>query len=129
MATYRGTDGAVNIGTDLVAEVRSFSVEESAEVINANVMGDEWAKNRIGLKSWTATVEAYYDDADAGQTAFAIGTEVSLKLYPIGNTSGNEELSGLAVVNGVSKSQSHDGMIEVSFSVTGNGALTKGAVA
>lgn len=128
MATYRGTDGAVYIGTDAVGEVRSFTLDETAEVISANVMGDTHAKNKIGLISWTVSVEAYFDDADAGQAAFEIGTAVALKLYPTGNTSGNIELSGTVVVNGKSHSQSHDGMIEISFSGTGDGALTKATV-
>ena len=132
MATYRGTDGAVFVGTDRVGEVRSFTLDISAEVINANVMGDTWAKNKGGIRSFSGSIEAYFDDADTGQTAIqagiAAGTSVTLNLYPMGNSSGNIVFSGAAIITGINRSQSHDGMVEVSFNYTGDGALTQSTV-
>lgn len=129
MATYTGKDGAVYVGANAVGEVRDFSVEQTSEVVADTVMGDSWVSNKATLKSWTASVNMYWTGDDTGQTALTVGSEVSLKLYPRGNTSTYEELSGSAIVTSVSQSQSFDGMVELSISVTGNGTLTTGTVA
>ena len=128
MATYTGQDGAVYVGTNAVGEVRDFSVEQTSEVVADTVMGDVWTTNKPTLKSWTASVNMYWTGDDTGQTALAVGSEVALKLYPRGNTSTYEELSGNAIVTSVSQSQSFDGMVELSISVTGNGARAIGTV-
>ena len=35
MATHKGQDGIVKVGSDAVAEVRSFSIEETADTVEA----------------------------------------------------------------------------------------------
>lgn len=129
MATYTGKDGAVYVGTNAVGEVRDFSIEQTSEVVADTVMGDAWTTNKATQKSWTSSVNMYWTGDDTGQTALTVGSEVTLKLYPTGNTTGNVELQGSAIVTSVSQSQSFDGMVELSISVTGNGALTEGSVA
>ena len=128
MATYTGQDGAVYVGANAVGEVRDFSVEQTAEVVADTVMGETWAGNKATIKSWSASVNMYWTGDDTGQTALTVGSEVALKLYPRGNTSTLTEIEGQAIVTSVSQSQSFDGMIELSISVTGNGALTIGTV-
>lgn len=129
MAKVIGKDGAVYIGANTVAEVRDFSLDTSSEIVNDTVMGDTWMTNKATQKSWTASVNCYFDAADAtGQGVLIEGAEVSLLLYPEGNTSTKIEYSGSLIVTSVSRSQSFDGMVEVSFSGTGNGALTTGTV-
>jgi len=129
MATYTGKDGAVYVGANAVGEVRDFSVEQTSEVVADTVMGDSWVSNKATLKSWTASVNMYWTGDDTGQVALTVGSLVSLKLYPRGNTSTYEELSGDAIVTSVSQSQSFDGMVELSISVTGAGTLATGVVA
>ena len=126
--TYTGQEGAVYVGTDEVGEVRDFSVEQTSEVVADTVMGATWVTNKATLKSWTASVNMYWTGSDTGQVALAVGAEVTLNLYPRGNTSTYEELTGTAIVTSVSQSQSFDGMVELSISVTGNGPLTIGTV-
>jgi hypothetical protein len=130
MAKVIGRDGAVYIGTNAIAEVRDFSLETSSELVGDSVMGDVWMTNKATMKSWTASINCYFDAADTtGQALLIEGSEVSLLLYPAGNTSTKTQYSGSLIVTGVSRSQSFDGMVEVSFSGTGNGALTTGVVA
>lgn len=125
MANASGKDGTVHVGANAIAEVRDWSIETSSEMVADTVMGDEWVTNKPTLKSWTASVNCYLDEADTtGQGAFLEGAEFTLNLYPTGNTSANKLYSGAVVVSSVSKSAAFDGMIEVSFSATGNGALT-----
>lgn len=128
MATHIGRDGIVYAGTDAVAEMKDWSIEESAEVVSTTVMGDEWTKSKVTQKSWTASFNAFWDGSDNGQAALAIGSTITVKFQPQGDTTGLEEWTGTAIINQVSKSGDMAGIIEASFSVTGVGALTYGSV-
>lgn len=130
MATASGKDGAVYVGANAVAEIRDWSLETSSEVVNDTVMGDTWMTNKATQKSWTASFNAYWDDSDTnGQGALSEGSEVTLNLYPEGNTSGNTYWTGTVIITSVGKSASFDGLIEASFSAQGTGALTEDSVA
>ena len=130
MATATGKDGAVYVGSNAVAEIRDWSLETTSEVVNDTVMGDAWMTNKATQKSWTASFNAFWDDSDTtGQQALTEGSEVTLNLYPEGNTSTKTYWTGSAIITSVSKSASFDGLIEASFSATGNGSLTEDTVA
>lgn len=129
MATYTGKNGAVYAGTNAVAEIKDWTLETTSEMVADTVMGDDWVSNKPTLKSWTSSFNAIWDDADTnGQLALVEGAELTLNLYPTGNNSGDVEWSGACIVGTVSKSASFDGLVEASFSVTGNGPLTTGTV-
>lgn len=129
MATSTGQFGAVYVGGAAVAEIRDWSLEESAEVVADTTMGDAWVTNKTTLKSWTSSFNAYWDASDAAQSSLTVGAEVTLALYPTGNSSTNTYWTGSAIITSVSKSASFDGLVEASFSATGNGALTESTVA
>jgi len=129
MATATGKDGAVYVGANAVAEIRDWSLETTSEVVNDTVMGDTWMTNKATQKSWTASFNAFWDPSDStGQGALDEGSEVTLNLYPEGNTSTKTYWTGSAIITSVSKSSSFDGLIEASFSATGNGSLTEDTV-
>ena len=129
MATYTGKNGAVYVGVNAVAEIKDWSLETTSETTTDTVMGDSWVTHKPTLKSWTSSFSAIWDDADTnGQLALVEGAEVTINLYPTGNNSGDVEWSGAVIVTSVSKTASFDGLVEASFSVTGNGALTTGTV-
>ena len=135
MATYTGNNGEVKVTgagqgdtEQAVGEVRDFSVEQTAEVVASSVIGDSWVTNKTTLRSWTASINCYFawtsGNADAGQVELAVGDNVTLALYPNGDTATYQELTGDAIVTSVSQTQSFDGLVELSFSCTGNGTLT-----
>ena len=129
MATYTGKNGAVYVGANAVAEIKDWSLETTSETVTDTVMGDTWVTHKPTLKSWTSSFNAIWDDADTnGQLLLVEGAEVTINLYPTGNNSGDVEWSGAVIVTSVSKTASFDGLVEASFSVTGNGALTTGTV-
>ena len=131
MSTFLGKEGAVYIGSNAVAEVRDFSVETTAETVDATVMGStgDFMVKKATQKSWTASVNCYYDSSDTnGQLSMDEGSEVALKLYPEGNTSGKKYYYGQLIITSISRSASFDGLVEISFSGDGTGALTEDAV-
>ena len=131
MSTYAGVGGAVFSGTNAVAEIRDWSLELTGATADSTVMGTSGSFMTVKptLKSWTSSFSVIWNDSDSnGQGAFVEGAAVTLNLYPRGKSSGQVKGSGAAVVTSVTKNASVDGLVEASFTVTGNGALTETTV-
>lgn len=129
MASHIGRDGIVKVGAATVAEVKSFSIEESADTVETTKMTDTARSHAITLTSFSGSLDCFWDETDTtGQGALTIGASVTLALYPEGETAGDTYYSGTALVTGVSRSASFDGMVEASISVQGTGALTADTV-
>ena len=129
MATHKGSEGTVKVGSNAVAEIRSYSIEESADTLEDTSMGDSARTYKSSLTSFAGSLDVFWDETDAsGQGALTIGSEVVLNVYPEGDTTGDSYYTGSAIVTGVSRSASFDGLIEASISVQGNGALTSTTV-
>ena len=125
MATHTGSEGTVKVGSNAIAEIRSFSIEEQADTLDDTTMGDTARTFKSSLTSFSGSVDVLWDETDSsGQGALTIGAEVTLNLYPEGDSAGDTYLSGTAIVTGRSISSSHDGLVEMSISVQGSGALT-----
>ncbi len=129
MATHKGSEGTVKVGSNAVAEIRSYSLEESADTLEDTSMGDSARSYKPSLTSFSGSLDVFWDETDtSGQGALSIGSEVTLNVYPEGDTAGDTYYTGSAIVTGVSRSASFDGLIEASISVQGNGALTSTTV-
>lgn len=126
MATHTGSEGTVKVGANAIAEIRSYSVEQTGDTVEDTTMGDSWRTHKATLKSWTASVDVFWDETDTtGQGALNVGTEVTLNLYPEGSTTGDVYFTGTGIVTGKTVSANYDGMVESSISVQGTGALTQ----
>ena len=129
MATFKGNEGTVLSGTNVIAEVRSFTVNETADVIEDTVMGDSAKSYVASFTDATATVECYFDDTDtSGQGSFTVGSSVTVNLQMEGNTSGDHKLSGTALITSRDISVAADGMVEATFGMQITGGLTEGTV-
>lgn len=130
MATHKGSEGTIKVGANAVAEVRSFSITETADTVEDTTMGDSARTYKPSLTSWNGTVEVYWDETDTnGQVAMSVGSEITFGAYPEGSTTGDTYMSGSAIVTSLTVNSSFDGMVEASIAVQGNGALTTGTVA
>ena len=129
MATHKGSEGTVKVGSNAVAEIRSYSLEESADTLEDTSMGDSARTYKSSLTSFSGSLDVFWDETDVdGQGALSIGSEVTLNVYPEGDTTGDTYYTGSAIVTGVSRSAAFDGLGEASISVQGNGALTSTTV-
>jgi hypothetical protein len=128
MATHTGSEGTIKIGADVVGELRSFSLESTAETIEDTSMGDTNRSYKVGLKTFTGTASVYFDETDAGQIALVAGAEITLNVYPEGASSGDTFYTGSAIVTGKTINSSFDGMVEAEISFQGNGALTESTI-
>ena len=135
MATYTGVDGVVKIkpeasgSSTAIAELKSWSIDESGETIDCSLLTSTSKLYKAGTKSWTGSCECFWSAEDTtGQDVMTAAAPVELVFMPEGTDSTSITYSGDALVESISRSASPDGMIEASFSFTGTGALTKGAV-
>ena len=129
MATHKGSEGIIKSGANTVAEVRSYTINLTADTLEDTTMGDSARTYLPSLTSWNASVEAFWDETDTtGQGTFVVGSTVTLNVYPEGSTSGDNYYSGTAIITGVTVTGSFDGMVEASFSLQGTGALSNTSV-
>ena len=129
MASHTSSQGVVTIGGNVVAELRSMSLETSAEMIDATTITSAAKVNKAGTVSFTGSIDCFWDETDTnGQITLIEGASVTVVYLFEGNTTGDYSYSFTALVNSVSISSSVDGMVEASFSFTGTGAITRGTV-
>lgn len=127
MANHTGSEGTVHVGTNAVAEIRSYSISETADTIEDTSMGDTSRTYKSSLKSFSGSIDVFWDESDTtGQGALTVGSDVTIKFYPEGSATGDTYLYGSAIVTGKTINGSFDGMVEASITVQGTGALTTG---
>ena len=128
MATHTGSEGTIKIGSDTLGELRSFSLESTAETIEDTAMGDTDRSYKVGLKSFTGSASFFFDETDTAQGNLDAGAEITLNVYPEGAASGDTYYTGSAIVTGRTINSSFDGMVEMEISFQGNGSLTETTV-
>ena len=128
MATHSGSEGTVKIGSDILAEIRSYTIESTGETIETSTMGLSARTYVAGLTTFSASFEVYFDETDTAQNAVDAGASITFSVYPEGDTAGDTYYTGSGIVTGRSITASFDGMVEMSLSVQGSGALTETTV-
>ena len=125
MATHTGSEGTVRVGANAIAEIRSYSLEETADTAEDSTMGDPYRTFKTTLKAWTGSVDVFWDETDTnGQTALVVGATVTANFFPEGTTSPDVYYSGSAIVTGKTVTGSFDGMVESTITLQGTGALS-----
>jgi len=121
-----GKNGKVMISTDIVTEIKNWSLDLDSDTLETTSFGDEWKEYISGLKEWSASSEGSWNiSADTSgqkalQDAYLNGTSVTLKLYvdDIHYYSGSAYISSLSIEDPV------EDAVNISFEFQGTGALT-----
>ena len=124
MATHTGSEGLIKVSTTTIGELRSYTLEQTSDTIEDTSLGDTTRTYKAGLKAFAGSASLFFDEADAGQILIVVGTEISIKFYPEGNTAGDKFYEGSAIVTGYNISASFDGMVEAELTFTGTGAIS-----
>jgi len=130
MATITGQSGVVKLSlvggsVAQVGEVRSFTIDGSADTIEDSVMGDTARTYKSGLENSTVALECYWDELDAQQLVLDNRAAISFEIYPTGTGSTHKYYTGVGLVTSKSITASFDGMVEASFGIQVNGALSE----
>ena len=125
MATHVGTSGVVKVGTNAVAEVVGFNLDETNDTVEDTTLTDTAKSYLVLRKDATGTIECHWDETDTtGQEALDVGSSVTLNLYPEGADSGDAYYTGTAIVTGASVAVTMDGVISRTFNVQFSGGVT-----
>ena len=125
MANHKGSEGVVKVGSNTIAEVRSWNLSHKSDTAEDTTMGDAAKTFQATLTEWDGSLTCFWDETDAtGQGALTAGASVTLNLYPEGATSTDTYYSGAAIVTSIDRSGAHDGMVEANFAFKGSDALS-----
>ena len=130
MATTKGSSGVVKLAVSggsvaAMCEIRSFTLDETADTIEDSVMGDTSRTYVSSLKTATLSMDVYWDDADAVQLVMDAAADLDFELYPTGTGTGEKYYSGSGILTSKSITASFDGMVEGSFALQVSGAVTE----
>jgi predicted secreted protein len=126
MATHTGSEGTIKIGSTVLGELRSYTLEQTSDTIEDTSMGDSVRTYKVGLKGSSGSASVFFDEADAGQLLCTVGSAITLNVFPEGNQSGDKFFAVDAIVTGYNVSASFDGMVEAEITFQGNGEVTVG---
>jgi predicted secreted protein len=124
MATHTGSEGVIKIGSTVLGELRSYTLENTSDTIEDTSMGDASRTYKVGLKGFSGSASLFFDELDAGQILIVVGSEIAIKVFPEGASSGDKFYEGNAIVTGYNISASFDGMVEAEMTFTGTGTLS-----
>jgi len=126
MAAITGRSGIVQVGTATVAEITSFSVEETGEVVEDSELTDGVKTFLPDINAWSGSAECHWDPSDTtGQEALTAGASVTLHFLFQGTGAGNIDYNGAAIVTSISRNAAGGSTVTASFSFQGSGALTR----
>lgn len=129
MAVHKGSEGLVKVGSGTVAELKSYSYEQTSSTIETTPLTGDSTTFLAGKQSWSGSLTCFWDETDTtGQTALANGASVTLNFYPEGAASGDTYTTGTAIINSVAISAETDGIVEASFGFQGTGDVTTSTV-
>ena len=125
MATHTAANGVIKVGSNAVAEVTGYSIEYMSDTVEDTVIGDSARTYIPTLKSFTASLDAMWDETDTnGQVALVVGTTVTFAIYPEGDSSGDTYYTGSGIITGRTITTAVGEMITANFSIQGTGDLT-----
>ena len=128
MATYRGQDGSVALGTNVVGEIDSWEMDAKLDTLETTKMGDTFHGYRTGLSGGTGRAVAHFDYGDTnGQKVLAdlifgatpAGTIANLRL----RLSATKYFSGAAILTQTVIRGSLTTLFMVDFSFLFNGEI------
>lgn len=135
MAAIIGHSGSCTAGGSAVGVAKAWSVDITGETVDVtDFSSGGWKESVQTLKSWSGSITVIYDGGEdtgvAGLiTGLTAGSTVALVLQTSATGTGTaEKFSGNALITSMPVTNDVNGIIEVSFSFEGTGALTLAAI-
>lgn len=130
MSSVTGVNGTIKFGSvpTAMVQLKSWTLDRTGEAVENSVVGSAPRTYLPGLTSYTVGCEGFYDIDDLGQNEVVVGAQVDFVLQPVDGVVGEAEYSGSGVVTSISEGGANDGMVEVSISIQGSGALVEGVI-
>lgn len=126
MAAIAGKGGSARVGANTIAEVTSWSLDVSSDMLDSTSLGDDWREFIAGLNGATGSIEVKWDlvnDANgqtALQTALLNGTTVTLNLY----VNATKYYAGSAYISNLNVEDPVEDLVTATFDAQFTGAVT-----
>ena len=129
--TIKGSEGSLKVGADdqteaELAQVKSYSLTESADTAETTVMGANasYKSFTATLKSWEGSCDIIYNHDDFSNTNLQAGADIYLELYPKELDTTNK-YSGNAVVTSFEITADTGDLVQATVNFQGNGNLSR----
>jgi hypothetical protein len=124
MAVLAGNAGSFRISTNTVLELDNWTLDVSTGLEETQAFGDTWRERTATIRDWSGTASGRFDPADTnGHAALSVdalaGDLLADARFYINGTNYYE---GDAFVQ-MSLAAAENGLITVSYTFTGSGAL------
>lgn len=131
LAVYNGINGVAKFdvggSATAIASVISFNLSQTGDTIETTTMGTSARTYLPGLTTATGTMELYFRDDDAAQSALFSGTganAATVELYPSGQSTG-VKLSAEVIITSHEITATQDAAVTASVAFQVTGAVTK----
>ena len=116
MAALSGKGGSITFA-NITVEVKTWSLDNAVDMLEATSFSDAGIERNVaGIFRWSATCVSNYSATNTAD----LGDEGALKL----TTTGAESWDGNAIMSAMPVNTDTQGLIETTYTFTGNGALT-----
>ena len=135
MAAFHGKSGTVSFGCTAFSNIKSWTLDLSAETSDASIMGSSYKGITVGQFDWSATVECYADSTgldiginspgstnNLGGSAALILDTVSGTQFQTGSTSAT---AASAFCSGVSVNSDVGETVSVTYNFVCNGQIAE----
>lgn len=124
MPVLSGNAGSIRIAANAIAEMDTWTLDASTGLEETQAFGDVWKERTATIRDWSGTGAGRFDNTDTNghvalNTATLAGTTVAVRFY----INGTNYYSGNAFVQ-AALNASENGLVTVSYTFTGNGALS-----
>lgn len=125
MAVYHGKSAKVTKTAVSVVGMLEWTIETSLEIVDVTDFGDTYKASIVGFVTWTGSFGGQGDPENTEQAALRVahlaGNKLSDVLFYI---DGTHYFSGDIYVTGMSHSTTVTDVVKVSWTFTGDGALS-----
>lgn len=139
MSVSRGCNGIIKIKDSAVTSaaariyrIRNWEINEDAERLDSSEIGDCTKQFTAGPVETGGTIQCWWDTAaTSNQGDVVVANDVYMEVYPAGSGSGNTFYTtptGGANISNVAKTGGVEGIVELNFTYSVNGAMTPTAV-
>jgi hypothetical protein len=127
MAVHLGKEGEVKVGSNTVAELLTWSLTESAELIETTNLAATSRTYMAGRTTGSGNLTCHWDETDtSAQGAMVKGASLTLNMYPEGSGSGATFATFTALFETVEKNGEGTGVVGANISFTVSGDVTWG---
>lgn len=122
MTAYTGCNGSMTINGAAIVELTGFTFEEATAPVNEPIMDGDCSDDvSAGTKSWSGSIDIFFDPDDAGVSELVNGAVVAAVFQPIpGHT-----ITGDILIIGSSLPVEVDAMLSQNFTYQGKGLPIK----